>query len=206
MRATSSAPRTKPASAISPQLAAQHRAALKASRRVRKLREKAFAEIERLIAFIDACDPYVMDELEEGSDYEPSLGWTVEGAGVLSVGSDIEADYSDDEPSLAAVETSPSIPYTGIGYSGQQVYYGQDGQYRDQSGSQKNWAGGTRDDREVEHDGCEPDCEDEGAQCDDEGVDDREPDCEGAPAFPELINQTVRPIGGGEFDGIGGRL
>lgn len=56
------------AGAISRQLAAQERRAIKASQRVRKLREIASAEIERLIAFLDQTDGYTMTELE------PSLG------------------------------------------------------------------------------------------------------------------------------------
>lgn len=56
------------AGAISRQLAAQERRARKASQRVRKLREIASAEIERLIAFLDQTDGYTMTELE------PSLG------------------------------------------------------------------------------------------------------------------------------------
>ncbi|WP_347265451.1 hypothetical protein [Nitrobacter sp.] len=40
----------------------------------------ASAEIERLIAFLDASDGYSMDEREEAVDDEPSLGWTRSGA------------------------------------------------------------------------------------------------------------------------------
>jgi hypothetical protein len=53
------------------QLAAQHRRAEKTRQRVRKLRQRAFAEIERLIAFLDASDGYTMDEREEAVDDVP---------------------------------------------------------------------------------------------------------------------------------------
>jgi hypothetical protein len=53
------------------QLAAQERRAAETRQRVRKLREKAFAEIERLIAFLDASDGYTMDEREEAVDDVP---------------------------------------------------------------------------------------------------------------------------------------
>lgn len=52
------------AGVTSHQLAAQERRAAKARQRVRKLREKASAEIERLIAFMDETDGYTMTELE----------------------------------------------------------------------------------------------------------------------------------------------
>ncbi|MCV0387968.1 MAG: hypothetical protein K5821_16550 [Nitrobacter sp.] len=53
------------------QLAAQERRAEKTRQRVCKLREKAFEEIERLIAFLDASDGYSMDEREEAVDDIP---------------------------------------------------------------------------------------------------------------------------------------
>ena len=59
------------ADSIPPQLATQERRAEKARQRVRKLREKAFEEIERLIAFLDASDGYTMDEREEAVDDVP---------------------------------------------------------------------------------------------------------------------------------------
>ena len=62
-------------------LARQQRARERALRRVAKLRRKASDEIERLLAFLDASDPYVSTELEQedGNDEpegheEPSLG------------------------------------------------------------------------------------------------------------------------------------
>ena len=60
-------------------LAIQQRARETALRRLRRLREKASAEINRLIAFLDQSDLYVMTELEddderEREDVEPDLG------------------------------------------------------------------------------------------------------------------------------------
>lgn len=58
-----------PYASIPPGLARQEREREKALRRLAKLRAKAFDEIERLIAFLDASDPYVMTELElDGSE------------------------------------------------------------------------------------------------------------------------------------------
>jgi hypothetical protein len=62
-------------------LARQQRERERALRRVAKLRRKASDEIDRLLAFLDASDPYASTELEqddgndepEGHD-EPSLG------------------------------------------------------------------------------------------------------------------------------------
>jgi hypothetical protein len=60
--------------------AAQDRRAGEARQRVKDLREKACAEIDRLIAFMDLTDGYATDELEEDGDFEPGLGWTRGGA------------------------------------------------------------------------------------------------------------------------------
>lgn len=40
-------------------------------------------------------------------------------------------------------------------------------------GVELSWSEGSRDDREDEHDGIKPCCEDEGAQCEGEGVQER---------------------------------
>lgn len=94
---------------IPPGLARQERERERALRRLAKLREKASAEIERLIAFLDASDPYAATELEDqiddhpcddreldydDSDREPSLGWTIDG--VLGGHRDLE-EQCDDE-------------------------------------------------------------------------------------------------------------
>jgi hypothetical protein len=62
-------------------LARQQRERERALRRVAKLRRKASDEIDRLLAFLDASDPYVSTELEQedgndepGGHDEPSLG------------------------------------------------------------------------------------------------------------------------------------
>lgn len=46
----------------------QERQREKALKRIAKLRKRAAAEIERLLAFLDACDPYVTTELEDDND------------------------------------------------------------------------------------------------------------------------------------------
>jgi hypothetical protein len=92
-----------------------------------RLRKEASAEIERLIAFLDTSDPYVMNELEldnhdeDGGDTEPSLGsfdrmidqsksWrSVQGEFIA--GLDAEQDDADREDADPAEESEPS----GIG-------------------------------------------------------------------------------------------
>jgi hypothetical protein len=56
---------------ISRRLAVQERERAKTHRRIRKLREKASSEIDRLIAFLNASDEYVTTELEDDDDREP---------------------------------------------------------------------------------------------------------------------------------------
>ena len=56
---------------ITPGLARQQRERERALRRVAKLRERASAEIEQLINFLDACDPYAATELEDAIDDGP---------------------------------------------------------------------------------------------------------------------------------------
>jgi hypothetical protein len=120
-------------------LAAQERAREKALRRLARLRRRAAAEIDRLIAFLDASDPFVMNELEEECDDE---GAQREGGGGEEGCEDEGADRSDYEPPLGGLERHPSL-------------YGPDG--RNWTGDQTAWdASGTKD-LEDEHDGAEPD-------------------------------------------------
>ncbi|WP_409188786.1 hypothetical protein [Bradyrhizobium sp. RDM4] len=95
-------------------LAIQQRARETALRRLRRLRKKASAEIDRLIAFLDASDPYVMTELEDDDhredcgDSEPSLGSLDRAANQTRWGAgctdDSEHDRADDEPSLGSLD------------------------------------------------------------------------------------------------------
>lgn len=118
-----------------------------------RLRREAAAEIERLIAFLDASDPYVMSEREEGADDgpcdtdeleqdlgspEPSTKGNYLGRSPWMSrsfdqsrfqGEDEEADDSDDEPSLGFLERTYQDGSLTIGWG---------------------------DDREDEHDGAEP--------------------------------------------------
>src|ERR1700761_7651292 len=99
-------------------LAAQERRTQKSLQLLAKLRKEASAEINRLIAFLDASDPYVTTELEEQADDGPIddteleqsfCGVTADG-GTIPIeqpGDELEADYgygltSDDEPSLGS--------------------------------------------------------------------------------------------------------
>lgn len=129
-----------------------------------RARKAARDEIERLIIWLDSTidvdeDSAVDDEGCDGDDFEPSLGsldlvsnqikaWAVPPFGAV-YDVDLEEDQSDREPSLGSVEDHPN------GYcDGSDVHrYGR---------TQERWAGGNRDDREgCEHDGSEPDVEDE---------------------------------------------
>jgi hypothetical protein len=86
-------------------LAAQERAREKALKRLAKLRKKAAAEITRLIAFLDASDPYVTAELEEVCEDE---GAQCEGGGGEEGCEDEGADTSDREPSLGSLDHNHS--------------------------------------------------------------------------------------------------
>jgi hypothetical protein len=176
-------------SALPAGLARQQRERVKALKRAARLRQKAADEIERLLAFLDASDPYTATEPEEAvddrpcdgdSDAEPSLGsfdrmsdqtkaWSTRST-YAEIEVDAEHDTSDAEPALAAPENHPQPPYTAIGYTGGLVVYGPADQHRDGSGSQHDWAQGNRDDREG-----------------DPGCDDREPD-DGLGRFPSQID------------------
>ncbi len=120
-----------------------------------RARQLIGAEVERLIAYLDALDGD--PDLEENGDLEPSLGAGAEG-------SDREGDLSDDEPSLGTPDRMVNQEHV----------------YRQHAGS-----GGYVDhelDRSDYEDGgdTEPVCEDEGAQVDDEEGTDLEPSL-GAP-------------------------
>ncbi|OSJ22121.1 hypothetical protein BSZ19_46890 [Bradyrhizobium japonicum] len=109
-------------------LAIQQRARQTSLQRLARLRKEASAEIHRLIAFLDASDPYVMTEREDEADAGPCdtdeleqdlaspdprtsgdyLGRSPWMARTFDQsrfqGADAEADYSDDEPSLGLLE------------------------------------------------------------------------------------------------------
>lgn len=81
-------------------LATQQRARETALRRLRRLRKKAAAEIDRLIAFLDQSDEYVMTELEETSEDE---GAQCEDEGAEHDGREPDVDS---EPSLGSIDPS----------------------------------------------------------------------------------------------------
>ncbi|WP_092182149.1 hypothetical protein [Bradyrhizobium sp. cf659] len=77
---------------IPPGLRRQERERQRALRRLARLRKEAEAEITRLIAFLDASDPYASTELEDQVDDGPCDD------------NELDRDHSDDEPSLGALE------------------------------------------------------------------------------------------------------
>lgn len=104
--------------AIPPALAVQEQARETALTDLARLRKEAMAEIDRLIAFLDASDTYVMNELEpdgtededsdpgeDGADDEPSLGSSGHDSGgaicylhhAISDGIDMVYDCEGDE-------------------------------------------------------------------------------------------------------------
>jgi hypothetical protein len=104
----------KPQDPFARRLAIQDRERAATLGTLARLRKEASAEIHRLIAFLDASDPYVMTELEEEDDREevgdsePWLGsldrqkgQTRWGAGCTD---DAELDTADDEPSLGSLD------------------------------------------------------------------------------------------------------
>lgn len=120
----------------------QARKSDRARRRLRQLQEEASAEIEKLIALMDALDGYSLTEAELAVDDEPCDDDELEGQYTAMDGhvvptqfhdpaGDMEADGSDDEPSLGSVNSW--------------------------GGSQALWAeGASVFDLEDEHDGAEP--------------------------------------------------
>ncbi len=117
-------------------LARQQRERERALRRIAKLRRKASDEIDRLLAFLDASDPYVSTEreqedegdgdcdLEDGADDEPSLGsHEIREAGAVSYlhhyvsdGGDMladceldDCDREDDDPEEAKQQPAEAM-------------------------------------------------------------------------------------------------
>src|SRR3954470_14758456 len=98
---------------VSPGLATQVAEREEALQRVRRLRKQAADEIDRLLGFLDAIDPYVTTEMEDAVDDSPCDDHELEASlcGVEvgqknmaadSFGSDLELDTSDDEPNLGS--------------------------------------------------------------------------------------------------------
>ncbi|MDF0581273.1 hypothetical protein [Bradyrhizobium yuanmingense] len=59
---------------LPPGLRRQEQERQRALRRLARLRNEASAEIERLIAFLDASDPYICTEVEEDFEQEQETG------------------------------------------------------------------------------------------------------------------------------------
>lgn len=86
------------ADTFSRRLAIQQHKREKSLQRLARLRKEASAEIDRLICFLDASDPYVMTELEDGADDGPCDTEELE----VSEGDD--EDGGDNEPSLGSLD------------------------------------------------------------------------------------------------------
>ncbi|MDN4982257.1 hypothetical protein QY049_03325 [Bradyrhizobium sp. WYCCWR 13022] len=112
---------TESTRAILSGLAIQQRARQTSLTDLARLRKEASAEITRLIAFLDASDPYVMNELEEECEDE---GAQCEDEGAEHDGREPDVDG---EPSLGSCD--PSI----------------------WGGDQTRWASGGRRDLELDH-------------------------------------------------------
>jgi hypothetical protein len=113
---------------IPPGLARQQRERERALKRLVKLRKKAADEIEKLIAFLDQSDTYVMTELEEDDredvgDDEPSLGsfdrmtnqeksWRVQSLWAFPAVDAEQDDYDreDDDPNEAKQQPPEMTP------------------------------------------------------------------------------------------------
>lgn len=102
-------------------LAVQQRARQAALSDLARLRKEASAEITRLIAFLDASDPYAMTELEDECGDE---GAQCEDEGAEHDGREPDVD---DEPSLGSCDPSMG------------------------NGDQTRWAAGNRRDLELDH-------------------------------------------------------
>jgi hypothetical protein len=98
MRATEERPAQPAGAIISVGLAEQQRQRERALKRLAKLKEKASAEIDRLLAFLDALDPYVTTELEVNGD-ELDTSYPERGPHVLANPHDEDA-----EPSLGSFD------------------------------------------------------------------------------------------------------
>ncbi|MCS3503872.1 hypothetical protein M2189_006611 [Bradyrhizobium japonicum] len=112
---------TESTRAILSGLAIQQRARQTALSDLARLRKEASAEITRLIAFLDASDPYVMTELEDECEDE---GAQCEDEGAEHDGREPDVD---DEPSLGSCDPSMG------------------------GGDQTRWAAGNRRDLELDH-------------------------------------------------------
>lgn len=114
--------------------------------------------IERLIGLLDdmECDP----DLEEPGDLEPNIGWPERGpSSIASPDAFKRMGWPGPANDDREQDTADNEPWLG---APEHIY----------PRSQGRWCAGGYDDREE-------DCEDEGAQCDDEGVIDGDTEPEG---------------------------
>ena len=92
----------------------QQRKRARALKRIAKLKIKAAAEIDRLLAFLDACDPYVTAELEDDGEQDDAS--YPEGGPQGGLG----RSHEDDEPDT---DDEPSLGSSGHGDAGPVSYF-----------------------------------------------------------------------------------
>ena len=115
--------------------------------------------LDQSLALITALDMMEVEpDSEDNGDAEEWLGWNDRGQ--CGVNTDRELDEADDELTLGA----PEVCFFGGNYSHNQRTVSPSLEPRT---SQVGWSAGAN---YVGADECEVTCEDEGAQCDDEGV------------------------------------
>lgn len=89
----------EPLESISPGLAIQERKRVKALQRLHSLRKEASDEIDRLLGFLDASDPYVTTELEDQIDDGPCDDSELDGPE-----NDEDEDSDPAEPALGSLD------------------------------------------------------------------------------------------------------
>lgn len=147
---------------------------------LKKAKQEAAAEVERLIAFLDMVDGFSLSELEEAVDDVPCDDSELEFsfAGVTAAEAnlpcpqedELENDGENDEPSLASPENHVTI-------NGCMTLR----QWRDSSGDQSRWAQGDMND--CEGDACDDDREGDEQQHGGDEHDGTEPDEDGEPSL-----------------------
>ena len=126
---------------ISPGLAAQQQAREEALQRLRSLRKEASDEIDRLLGFLDASDPYVTAELEEQVDDGPIDDNELDGP---ENGEDEESDPG--EPCLGSLDGKDDQTAWAAGNRGDLELDGAESGIGDRDGlleqiGQRDWSG-----------------------------------------------------------------
>jgi hypothetical protein len=149
------------------------------------MRKAAADEIEKLLAFLDSLDddPDVEHNGDEIDASYPESGTRL----YQSICEDDEPSGDESEPSLGSRESSPNGCDVGVLLEHKIQGY-PPSISATPTGAQDRWSAGNTDDREGEHDGCEPDDDLEpslgwGPNGEKDGDGDREDDGGGASRF-----------------------